>query len=90
LSTWGALPPPLTARLVKNDLLATLSSISGLDVALRSPAEVVVQSYRIPLSAFSAADPAFVPARLGSVTLRIPKERAGRLAVAEFALAAGP
>ena len=90
LSTWGALPPPLTARLVKNDLLATLSSISGLDVALRSPAEVVVQSYRIPLAAFCAADPAFVPARLGSVTLRIPKERAGRLAVAEFALAAGP
>ncbi len=59
-------------------------------ISLRSPAEVVVQSYRIPLSAFRAADPAFVPARLDSVTLRAPKERAGRLAVAEFALAEGP
>ena len=35
------------------------------DLSLRSPAEVVVQSYRIPLSAFSVADPAFVPSRLG-------------------------
>ncbi len=90
LSTWGALPPPLVARLVKSDVLGTLASISGLDLSLRSPAEIVVQSYRIPLSAFSAANPAFVPARLDSVTLRIQRSDPGRLAVAEFALADAP
>ena len=89
LSTWGALPPPLVARLVKSDLLATLARISGLDLTLRSPAEVVLQSYRIPLSAFSAADPAFVPSHLDSVALQMPKGEAGRLAVAEFGIADG-
>ena len=90
LSTWGALPPPLAVRLVKNEVLGTLASVSGLDLSLRSPAEIVVQSYRIPLSAFAAADPAFVPSRLDSVTLRVPRADAGRLAVAEFAVAVAP
>ena len=90
LSTWGALPPPLTTRLVKNELTAALAGVSGLDLTLRSPAETVVQSYAIPMSAFVAANPAFVPDRLDRILIRIPTGSAGDLAVAGFALAPGP
>ncbi len=90
LSTWGALPPPLTTRLVKNEVTASIAGVSGLDLGLRSPAETVIQGYAIPLSAFVAANPAFVPERLDRVVLRIPTGTAGDLAVAGFALAPGP
>jgi DNA-binding MarR family transcriptional regulator len=45
LSTLGALPPPLAVRLVRNDLVATLMSLAGLDVTLWSPAEIVVHPF---------------------------------------------
>ena len=90
LSTWGALPPPLITRLVKNELTGALAGVSGLDLTLRSPAETVVQTYAIPLAAFVAANPAFVPERLDRIVLRIPTSAAGGLAVAGFALAPGP
>ena len=89
LSTWGALPPPLATRLVKNGLTAELAKVSGLDLTLRAPADVVIQGYAIPLAAFAAADPAFVPERLDAVELRIPRGAGGRLAVATFGLATG-
>jgi hypothetical protein len=90
LSTWGALPPPLETRLVKDGPAANLAAISGIDLTLRSSAEVVVQGYTIPLAAFAAADPAFIPARLDGVVLRISRATTGRLAVAGFGLATGP
>jgi dienelactone hydrolase len=89
LSTWGALPPPLETRLVKDGPAANLAAISGIDLTLRSSAEVVVQGYVIPLAAFAAADPAFVPAHLDGVVLRISRATAGRIAVAGFGLATG-
>ena len=42
------------------------------------------------MSAFVAANPAFVPDRLDRILLRIPTGSAGDLAVAGFALAPGP
>ncbi len=50
----------------------------------------MIQSYAIPMSAFVAANPAFVPERLDRVVLRIPTGTAGNLAVAGVALAPAP
>ena len=83
LSRWGALPPPLTVSLVKNDLLA---SISGVDLSMRSPVERVLQTYAIPFADYEAANPAFDPAKVDSVRLRIDRARPGALWIAEVGL----
>jgi hypothetical protein len=90
LRTWGTLPPPLPAILVKNDIAAMLAAIGGLDLSLRTPAEQVVRSYAIPLAAFAAADPEFDPARLDGVALRIPRTGPGSVTVTGLRLAPPP
>ncbi len=89
LRTWGALPPPLRAVLAKSDVATTLAAIGGLDLSLRTPAEQVVQSYAIPLAAFSADDPAFDPAHLDGVALVIPRTLPGSVSVTDLRLAPG-
>lgn len=83
LSRWGALPPPLTVSLVKNDLLA---SVSGIDLSMRSPVERVLQTYAIPLAEYAAANPAFQPSHVDAVRLRIDRAAAGGLWIAEIGL----
>ena len=88
LSTWGALPPPLETRLTKNDIATVASPPSGASTSrCGRPRRQVVQSYVIPLEAFAAADPSFVPARLDGVVLRIPRTGAGSVAVTGLRLA---
>ncbi|HEX5827168.1 MAG TPA: hypothetical protein VFY23_06585 [Candidatus Limnocylindrales bacterium] len=89
LSTWGAVPPPLVARLTKDDLVESLARISGMDLSLRTPAEQVAQTWRVDLADFAAADPAFRPERLEALVLRIPRTGAGSLAVTGFGLLPG-
>jgi hypothetical protein len=83
LDDLGALPPPLPVRLAKHDALAALA---GVDLAVRSPSEIVVQTYEVPLSSFVAADPAFDPGMLTEVAVEVPRVIAGALWITEPAL----
>jgi hypothetical protein len=83
LDDLGALPPPLPVRLAKHDALAALA---GVDLAVRSPSEIVVQTYEFPLSSFVAADPAFDPGMLTEVAVEVPRVIAGALWITEPAL----
>ena len=83
LSRWGALPPPLTVSLVKNDLLA---SVSGIDLSMRSPVERVLQTYAIPIAEYAAANPAFQPSHVDAFRLRVGRTTAGSLWIAEIGL----
>jgi dienelactone hydrolase len=83
LSRFGALPPPLPVRLVKHELL---TQMSAWDVSLRDPAERVLQSYAIPLSAFEAAEPAFRPEDIDRFELHVPRTSDGAIWLAEVGL----
>jgi len=79
----GALPPPLPVRLAKHDALAALA---GVDLAVRSESEIVVQTYDIPLSSFASVDPSFRPGRLTEVAVEIARTTAGAVWITEPAL----
>lgn len=83
IERFGALPPPLPVRLAKHDVLAALS---GLDLSVRSPSEVVLQTYEIPLAAFAALDPGFDPAALSEVAVEVDRSGDGAIWIAEPAL----
>jgi dienelactone hydrolase len=84
-SRWGALPPPLKVQLVKDELLAALSS---MDLARGAPVERVLQTYEIPLADYAAADPRFRPDRLSAMRLVVDGRTPGCLWVAEAGLVA--
>ena len=86
LSRWGALPPPLEVRLVKNHLFAALS---GMDVAQGAPVERVLQTYEVPLAEFVNVDPAFDPAELAAIRFVVDRSSPGALWVTEVGLVAG-
>ena len=86
IAQWGALPPALAARLAKDDLVAGLSS---MDLARGAPVERVLQSYELPMSDFTGAEPAFDPARLSAVRLVVNRSTAGALWVTEVGLVPG-
>jgi hypothetical protein len=83
LDRYGALPPPLAVRLVKHDLLST-----GLpfDLALTSPAEVVLQTYKIPVADLAAAAPGLRPRAIESVAIRPLDGQGGVLWVGEWSV----
>jgi hypothetical protein len=83
LDRFGALPPPLPVHLVKHDLLV---ATAGMDVSVWSQAEVVLQTYEVPLSAFTEADPEFDPGALASLGLTVSRATDGALWIAEPAL----
>jgi hypothetical protein len=83
LSRWGALPPPLTVSLTKNELLR---SAAGIDLSVRSPVERILQTYAIPLADAEAIDPAFRADHLSAFRLRIDRATSGGLWVAEVGL----
>ncbi|HET7182367.1 MAG TPA: hypothetical protein VFI15_09070, partial [Candidatus Limnocylindrales bacterium] len=83
LSHWGALPPPLAVRLVKNAVLARLSS---MDLALDAPPEIVLQTYELRLTDFSAADPAFRPEHVDVLRVIVDRSTAGALWITEVGL----
>ena len=87
LERLGTPPPPLPVRLNKVDLL---TAASGMDVALRSPAERVLQTYAVSLSMFEAADGRFQAADLDTVTLRFQRGAGGSVDIAELGLLERP
>ncbi|HET9851665.1 MAG TPA: hypothetical protein VFP56_04055, partial [Candidatus Limnocylindrales bacterium] len=80
LSRWGALPPPLTVRLAKDDFLAGLS---GMDLAQGAPVERVLQGYDIPFADFAALDSRFDPGRVVAAGLVVNRSEAGSLWLAD-------
>ena len=83
LASLGALPPPLPVVLAKDD---RLMAASGIDIHLTSPAEVVLQTYTVPLASFEAADPAFRAEDLTGFRLRIGRGTAGAVWIGDVAL----
>ncbi len=83
LERYGALPPPLPVQLSKHDLL---SSVAGIDVALRSPVERVLQTYAIRLSEFEAADQRFRAGDLEGIALRFDAVGPGAVYIAEVGI----
>ena len=57
------------------------SKLAFLEQALISPAEVVLQTFELPLAAFAKADARFDPARLKTITLRFDRTRSGEIAL---------
>jgi hypothetical protein len=57
LSQFGAIHPPLPARILKADWVKAVLGFDKIDV--QTPYERVLQTYVLPLSAFEATDPAF-------------------------------
>ena len=84
LSTWAALPPPLTVDIAKE---GPLTALSGVDLSVRSRVERVLQTYAIPLRDFEAVDPAFRADRLDTIRLRLDRSTAGALWIADVGLA---
>ena len=87
LERFGALPPLLPVQLSKHDLL---TSVAGIDVALRSPVERVLQTYAIRLSAFEAADQRFRGEDLERFELRFESQEPGAVYVAEVGIGRAP
>jgi hypothetical protein len=54
--------------------------------ALPRASEVALQTYEIPLSAFTEADPAWDPADLQAMIVEVPRTLSGALWIAEPAL----
>ncbi len=84
LDRWGAVPPPLPSRVMKNDLLADLG---GFGIKMETPVERVLQTYAIPLADFAAADRTFDPAHLASVAIRFDRKTAGAAYLGEVGIA---
>jgi hypothetical protein len=57
LSQFGAIHPPLPARILKADWVKAVLGFDKIDV--QTPYERVLQTYVLPLNAFEATDPAF-------------------------------
>jgi dienelactone hydrolase len=57
------------------------SKMSFMENALLDPAEIVLQTYELPLADFAKADPKFNPAQLKSVAFRFDRARSGELAL---------
>ena len=83
LSRWGAIPPPLAVRLVKDELVA---SLSVMDVGLGAPVELVLQSYEIPFAEYAASDPTFDPRHVTGLRLMIDRTIGGCLWITEVGL----
>ena len=71
-SQFAAIAPRLKVR---------TSKMGFLESALIEPAEVVLQTYELPLAAFARADARFNPARLKTITLRFDRTRSGEIAL---------
>lgn len=57
------------------------SKMSFMETMVVEPAEVILQTYELPLAAFSRADARFNPARLKTITLRFDRTPSGEIAL---------
>jgi hypothetical protein len=75
LSQFGAIHPPLPARILKADWVKTVLGFDKINV--ETPYERVLQSYVLPLSAFQVADPVFQPDQLTALRFIFDAEQGG-------------
>ncbi len=77
VNRFGVLPPVMPARLEKSK---QISQLLGYDFfpKVKTPYERVLQSFEIPLSAFTAANPDFDPTRLATIRFRFNDEQPGK------------
>ncbi len=87
LERYGALPPPLPVQLSKHEVITALA---GVDVAVRTPVERVLQTYAIRLADFEAADARFSSEDLDRLTLRFDAGAPGSVYVAEVGIGPSP
>ncbi|MBK8905293.1 MAG: hypothetical protein IPM53_29190 [Anaerolineaceae bacterium] len=82
LSQFGAIHPPLPARILKADWVPPLL---GFDkIHMQTPFERVLQTYVIPLAAFQTADPAFQPDRITAIRFIFMGEQGGAVYLDEI------
>ncbi|MCA9970092.1 MAG: hypothetical protein KC425_07750 [Anaerolineales bacterium] len=82
LAPFGALQPPLPARILKADWVEPLF---GFDkIQLQTPYERVLQTYVLPLAAFQAADPAFQPEQITAIRFLFEGAQGGDLYLDEI------
>ena len=74
LRTWGILPPPMRADMLKHD---AITSLLGIGVPMNSAVERVLQTWAVPLADFVAAEPALNPSRIRSLTLSFDRAQGG-------------
>lgn len=77
LSKFGAIHPPLPARILKADWVEPVLGFDKINV--QTPYERVLQTYVLPLSAFQAADAAFWPEEVTAVRFIFTGEEGGAL-----------
>ena len=70
----------------QNSAFLTAGNFVNLDLSVRSPNEIVLQTYEIPLSAFSEVDPSFDPEQLAAIAVEVPRTSGGSIWLAEPAL----
>jgi hypothetical protein len=80
LDRYGTVPPPLAVRLVKPDVVTIGLPV---DLTLRSPAEVVLQTYAVSIDDVMASQPGLRPERIESLAIRPLGPEAGALWVGE-------
>jgi hypothetical protein len=79
LSQFGAIHPPLPARILK---AGWVEPVLGFDkIKLQTPFERVLQTYVLPLQAFQAADPDFQPDQLTAIRFMFGGEQGGAVYV---------
>lgn len=82
LSQFGAIHPPLPARILK---AAWVPPLLGFDkINVQTPFERVLQTYVLPLSAFQAADPNFQPDQITAIRFIFVGEQGGAVYLDEI------
>jgi len=79
-SQFAAIAPRLKVQTTK---------MGWMERARLEPAEVVLQTYELPLAAFAKADAQFNPARLKTITLRFDRTPSGEIALDRVGLKKG-
>jgi len=75
LSQFGAIHPPLPARILKANWVQPLLGFDKIHV--QTPVERVLQTYVLPLAAFQSANPAFQPDQITSIRFIFLGEQSG-------------
>jgi dienelactone hydrolase len=82
VNRFGIVPPPLPAKLEKSNRVSKALG-SEFFPKLKTPYEQMLQSFEIPLSAFTAVNPDFDAAQVETIRFRFNDEKGGRMYVDE-------
>ncbi len=82
LSQFGAIHPPLPARILKADWVEPVLGFDKINV--QTPFERVLQTYVLPLAAFQAIDPSFQPDQITAIRFIFMGEQGGSVYLDEI------